>query len=409
MKPLKVLYISGSLGLGHITRDIAIADELRRQIPNIDFHWLAVHPADLFLQSVGEKVLAEAAEYANENTFAEQSAHGAKLNLISYLIRAKKAWKQNTEVFAKIVTSQEFDLLIGDETYEISLALREHPELKKFPFVMIFDFVGLESMTHNPLEKLGVYIYNKKWAHPYIKNQRPSFDLGLFVGELEDIPNTSFGFGLPNRRKLAEAMYKFVGYIFPFEPSALQEKSELRKKLGYGSEPLIVVSIGGTSIGKELLELCGESCHILQEKIPSLRMVLVAGPRIEINSLKVPIGVEVKQFVPQLYEHFAACDLAIVQGGATSTLELMALRRQFIYFPIEGHSEQANVARNLLRRNAGIRMNFSKTTPSNLAEKVIESLNSKIVYHEIPADGAKKSVQFIVKLLESNGKFSKST
>lgn len=408
MKPLKVLYISGSLGLGHITRDIAIARELRRQISNIDIHWLAVHPADLFLQSVGEKVLAEAAEYANENTFAEQSAHGTKLNLLSYLIRAKKAWKQNTEVFAKIVTSQEFDLLIGDETYEISLALREHPELKKFPFVMIFDFVGLESMTHNPLEKLGVYIYNKKWAYPYIKNQRPAFDLGLFVGELEDIPNTSFGFGLPNRRKLAEAMYKFVGYIFPFEPSALPERSELRKKLGYGSEPLIVVSIGGTSIGKELLELCGESYNILQKKMPSLRMVLVAGPRIEINSLKLPIGVEVKQFVPKLYEHFATCDLAIVQGGATSTLELTALQRHFIYFPIEGHSEQANVARNLLRRNAGIRMNFSKTTPSSLAEKVIESLNSKIAYHKIPTDGAKKSVQFIVKLLESNGKFSKS-
>jgi UDP:flavonoid glycosyltransferase YjiC (YdhE family) len=100
--------------------------------------------------------------------------------------------------------------------------------------------------------------------------------------------------------------------------------------------------------------------------------------------------------------------LAIVQGGATSTLELTALQRQFIYFPVEGHSEQANVSRNLLRRNAGIQMDFSKTTPSNLAEKVIESLNSKIVYQKIPTDGAKISVQFILKLLESNGKFSKS-
>ncbi|MFH1195424.1 MAG: glycosyltransferase [bacterium] len=408
MIPLKVLYISGSLGLGHVTRDIAIARELRNQIPNIDIRWLAVHPANLMLESAGEKVLAEASDYANENTFAEQSANGTKLNLLSYLLRAKKAWKQNTEVFAKIVTSQKYDLLIGDETYEISLALREHPGLKKFPFVMIFDFVGLESMTHNPLEKLGVYIYNKKWALPYIKNQRPSFDLGLFVGELEDVSDNSFGFGLPNRRKLADFMYKFVGYIFPFEPSALPDRDELRKKFGYGSEPLIVVSIGGTSIGKELLEMCGESYSILQKTIPSLRMLLVTGPRIETNSLKVPMGVEVKQFIPQLYEHFAVCDLAVVQGGATSTLELTALQRPFIYFPLEGHSEQASVARNLLRRGAGIQMSFSKTTPSLLAEKISGALGINVSYPQIPTDGAQKAVQLIIKLLEINGKSVKS-
>jgi UDP:flavonoid glycosyltransferase YjiC (YdhE family) len=273
---------------------------------------------------------------------------------------------------------------------------------------MIFDFVGLESMTHNPLEKLGVYRYNKKWALPYIKNQQPAFDLGLFVGELEDVPDNSFGIGLPNRREYANAWYKFVGYIFPFDPSALRNQTELRKKLGYGSEPLIVASIGGTSVGKELLELCGNSYPILQKTIPSLRMVLVTGPRIEINSLKVPMGVEVKQFIPQLYEHFAACDLAVVQGGATSTLELTALQRPFIYFPLEGHSEQASVARNLLRRGAGIQMSFSKTTPSLLAEKISGALGVNIAYPQIPTDGAQKAVQLIIKLLESNGKFSKS-
>jgi len=43
-------------------------------------------------------------------------------------------------------------------------------------------------------------------------------------------------------------------------------------------------------------------------------MLLVTGPRIDANSLNVPTGVDVRQFVPKLYEHFAACDLAVVQG-----------------------------------------------------------------------------------------------
>lgn len=404
MKSLKVLYISGSFGLGHVTRDIAIAQELRRQIPDIDIRWLAVHPASLVLENAGETLVPEAAEYANENTFAEQSAHGPKLNLLNYLLKAKKAWEQNTKVFAKIVTSQRFDLVIGDETYEISLALRKHPELKKFPFVMIFDFVGIHSTTYNPLEKLGVYIYNNKWALPYMKNQRPSYDLGLFVGELEDVPDTSFGWGLPNRREFAKAMYKFIGYIFPFDPSAFMNQKEVKKKLGYGAEPLVVAAIGGTSIGKELLELCGEACAILQKKTPALRMLLVTGPRIEANSLKLPAGVDIRQYVPKLYEQFAACDLAVVQGGGTSTLELLALRRPFIYFPVEGHCEQEDIARNLSRRGAGFEMSFVKTTPSVLAEKISDLLNSKVMYPNIPTDGAQKAVQLIIKLFGNQGK-----
>jgi UDP:flavonoid glycosyltransferase YjiC (YdhE family) len=406
MNQLRVLYISGSLGLGHITRDMAIANELRRRIPDIKIDWLAVHPASELLQKSGETIVPEASEYENENFYAEKSAKGNYLNLLSYLLKSKSAWKKNTKVFAKIVTSRQYDLVIGDETYEISLVLREHPELKKFPFVMIFDFVGLNSMTNNPLEKLGVYIYNKKWAYSYIKNQKPSYDLGLFVGEPEDIPDNSFGFKLPNRRVFANAMYKFVGYIFPFDPANLTDQPSIRKKLGYGSEPLIIASIGGTSIGKELLEVCGAAFPILKKTIPLLRMILVTGPRIEKNSLKVPDGVEVQQFIPQLYEHFAACDLAIVQGGATSTLELTALQKPFVYFPLEGHSEQAGVARNLTRRHAGIQMKFSKTTPVLLANKISEALNSKMTYPMIPTDGAKKASQLIIELLRENRKIN---
>ncbi len=400
MKKYRVLFISGSIGLGHVTRDIAIARELRLQHPNAEILWLAAHPASLMLESAGEIVVPEAAKYVNENVFAEKSAHGAKLNLLSYLLKSRSAWKENVNVFSDIVTSQHFDLVIGDETYEINLALREQRDLKKFLFVMIFDFVGLDAMTSNPLERLGVYVWNRKWSHDYRKQMKPPYDLALFVGELEDIPDKSFGMMLPNRRHFAEAMYKFVGYVFPFRPSTLKNKSDLRKKLGYGSEPLVVVSIGGTSIGKELLELCGEAFTIVHRSIPSLQMVLVAGPRLATETLSVPKAITVKSFVPQLYEHFATCDVAIVQGGATSTLELTALQRPFMYFPIEGHSEQASVARVLERRKAGVRMSLSQTTPDLLAQNISNMLNSNVAYPAIPTDGAHKSAQLIVQLME---------
>lgn len=399
MKNPKVLFISGSLGLGHVTRDLAIARELREKFPGMEIKWLAAHPASLMLENAGEKLLPEATEYANENEPAEQSSKGSSLNLITYLMKAKGAWQQNVNVYAKLVNSQHFDLVIGDETYEIVLALRKQPELKKCPFVMIYDFVGLSSMSANPLEKLGVYIWNLKWTHDYRKKKKPPYDLGLFVGELKDVPDKSFGSLLPNRKVLAKAMYRFTGYILQFDPKELPDKKTLRKKLGYGSEPLVIASIGGTSIGKEILELCGDAFAIARRKIPSLHMVLVSGPRIKADFLNVPEEVEVLPFVPKLYEHFAVCDLAIIQGGATSAVELAALKKPFIYFPLEKHFEQANVARILNERKIGVEMHYSKTTPELLAEKITELTGTKVKYPDLPVNGAQKAAELISRLL----------
>jgi UDP-N-acetylglucosamine:LPS N-acetylglucosamine transferase len=229
---------------------------------------------------------------------------------------------------------------------------------------------------------------------------KPSYDLGIFVGELEDIPDKTFGFGLPKRRDFARARYTFVGYVFPFAVSRYAAKQEVRQQLGYGPEPLAICSIGGTSIGRKLPELCAKAFALAQQKRPDLRMVLATGPRVSAESIELSRGITARGFLPRLYEHFAAGDLAIVQGGATSTFELTALRRPFIYFPIEGHCEQANVSRNLSRRGAGVPMTLSRTTPELLAGKILELIDSTPSYPDIPVDGARKAAQAILKLLD---------
>lgn len=400
MKKVNVLYISGSLGLGHITRDIAIANHLRKLIPEVDIEWLAANPATTLLEEAGEKLIPGTDQYANENISAEKAAKGSSLNILSYLLKSRHEWKKNVDFFLDIISSKKYDLVIGDETYEISLALREHKEMKKFPFVMIYDFVGLHAMTKNPLEHLGVYYWNRVWCHDYRLKIKPPFDLALFVGEPEDVPDQTFGFMLPHRRDYAKSIYTFVGYVFPFDVSTYADKQEIRKKLGYGDKPLLICSLGGTAIGKELLELCGQAFIIAKEKIPNLKAVFVTGPRLSSDSLNLPKGIEIKGFIPRLYEHFAACDIAIVQGGATSTFELTALRRPFIYFPLEGHCEQANVSRILSKRGAGVKLRLSKTTPELLADQILNTIGTNVAYPDIPKDGAQKAAQFIVKLLE---------
>ena len=399
MPTKKILYISGSLGLGHITRDLAIADQLRRQNSDIEISWLAAHPASLLIEEAGEHLLPEAGQFSNDNIPAEQAASGPQLNLLKYLTKASKAWKNNVEVYNRVTGKERYDLTIGDETYEIIVALDKHPALKTEPFVMIFDFIGLDAMTNNPLEWLGIYIWNRIWSKGYKQGRAPVFDLGLFVGEKEDVPDKRFGLMLPNRRDWAENLLQFIGYIFPFMPDNYEDKAKIRAKLNYGKETLIVCAIGGTSIGRELLKLCGRTYPLIKERFKDLRMILVCGPRIAADSLSVPSGVEVREYVPDLYEHFAASDLAIVQGGATSTLELTALKRPFIYFPIKGHFEQAQVAERLRRHKAGVKMLYSRTTPESLAKKAVSILGTDVSYGQIRSDGAQRAAQLINQIL----------
>ena len=104
---------------------------------------------------------------------------------------------------------------------------------------------------------------------------------------------------------------------------------------------------------------------------------------------------DIRQYVPALYEHFAASDLAVVQGGGTATLELLALKKPFIYFPLIGHTEQENVSKKLQRYNAGIRMSYLNTDAKMLAEAIIKNINAEVNYKDVPLDGAKNAVKLL--------------
>ena len=103
----------------------------------------------------------------------------------------------------------------------------------------------------------------------------------IFVGEPADVLNRLSGHRVIDFRALTQKTLQFVGHIVRFDPRAYPDIASLRKSLGYGMEPLVICSVGGTQSGKELLELCGEAYSLLQEALPGLQLVLICGPRID--------------------------------------------------------------------------------------------------------------------------------
>jgi UDP-N-acetylglucosamine:LPS N-acetylglucosamine transferase len=245
-----------------------------------------------------------------------------------------------------------------------------------------------------------IWLRNRgRWLKEYQKIP-PEELTHLFVGEIDDVLDRSFGFLLPKRRDWARKWCKFLGYIVRFDPAEYTDKAAIRTKLGYGNEPLIICATGGTCLGQELLELCGRAYPFLKKKMPDLRLVMLCGESYGRKPPQVPEGLGVYRYIPRLYEHFAASDLAIVVGGGSSTLELTALRRPFIYFPLKGQfDQQFFISDRLERHKAGIKMDYDKTTPEKLADVVLANIGKEATWPGIPTEGARRAAQLINRFL----------
>jgi UDP:flavonoid glycosyltransferase YjiC (YdhE family) len=393
----KILYISGSFGLGHITRDLAIAREIRRLSPEAEINWIAGSPACDVLAAQGERFAPEQSLYHGDTGLAEKASSKGHLSLTAYTFRAMAAWLHNSHVSKTAAVRGGYDVIVGDETYEILITnLLGFDKLPPVPFIVLYDFLGMDVTSDNAVEKFGAWMLNLLWSNAWrVTSKR--HNAALFIGELEDVADKPFGFLLANRRKIAEKYIEFIGYSLPFETHPIPPKDALRNELGYGKEPLVICSIGGTSVGRNLLELCAQAYPLIAARIPGLHMVLVSGPRIDPKSLNVPKEIDCRGLVPNLWRHLAACDLAVLQGGGMTTLEAEALRIPFLFFPVENQSEQEiTIANRLARHTAGVRLKISKTGPEELANAVVANLGAQVNYGQIPTDGARLAAEKIL-------------
>jgi UDP:flavonoid glycosyltransferase YjiC (YdhE family) len=104
--------------------------------------------------------------------------------------------------------------------------------------------------------------------------------------------------------------------------------------------------------------------------------------------------------VHDLYRHLAVCDLAVVQGGLTTTMELVASNRPFLYFPLGHHFEQAfHVPHRLARYRAGRRMDYLSSTPESIAAAIAEEIGKSVSYPAIDHGAAGRVAARIAEML----------
>jgi pimeloyl-ACP methyl ester carboxylesterase/predicted glycosyltransferase len=395
----RVLYLSSPIGLGHGRRDLAIADALRQAHPGVRVDWLAQPPLTDWLRRRGETVHPASASLASEAAHIDGLAGEHDLHAFEAIRQMDEILVANFMVFSEIAEAEHFDLWVGDEAWELDHFLYENPELKTTAYAWMTDFVGWLPVTGDCREAELTADYNAEMLDHVARLPRIR-DRAIFVGDPQDVVAAPFGPGLPDIRDWTAAHYDFAGYVTGFDPAEIADRTALRESLGFGAEPVCVVAVGGSGAGRHLLQRAGEAYPLLRERRPGLRMLLVTGPRIDPASLCVPAGVEVRGWVPDLHRWLAACDVALVQGGLTTTMELTAAGRPFVYVPLRNHFEQnVHVRHRLARYGAGRCVPWPEASPQRLADELAALVGTAPSVAPVEPGGAARAAALLADLL----------
>ncbi len=397
-----MIYLSSPIGLGHAQRDLAIAGQLRELCPDAQVDWLAQHPVTRLLEDRGERVHPASGRLDSESAHIEASCGEHALNAFRAVRGMDELHVNDFLVVQEVLARGEFDLVVADEAWDIDHFLHEEPALKRFAYAWLTDFVGwLPVHEGGAAEAALTADRNAEMIEPLATHPAVR-DRSIFVGDPEDVLDAPFGPDLPGMRAWTEANYDFCGYVTAPPAMLPNSRAVLRAGLGCGPDDrLCLVTVGGSAVGTHLLHRVLEAVPLARTLDPSLRFLVVTGPRIDPTTVPQPQGVQVCGYVPDLHRYVTACDLAVVQGGLTTCMELTAGGTPFVFVPLRGHFEQQyHVRHRLERHGAGRCLDYAQATdPTVLAAALLGLRGRPEAGVPVPTDGARRAARMLAELL----------
>ncbi|MGH1568253.1 MAG: glycosyltransferase [Nitrosopumilus sp.] len=331
-------FFSSPIGLGHVTRDIAIENNFE----NIRTNFVTGSGAAKILKNLELKVqdVYNPPSFIVENGTLKNPARWL-WNYYHYYINCKN-------ISQKIILKDNPNLVISDEDFA-SLSVAQE---RKIPTVLITDILethftkGLASFIEKKMNKSMAKIIKK-------------CDL-VIIPEIGDDKDNMMRVG-------------------PIVRQTNHTREQLREKFSFDKKT-IVISIGGTDAGLFLIE---KSLDAISKINKYVDVVLVSGPSVS----KKYHSVRNFGFVNNLHELVFAADVLISLAGKSTIDEANAYGTPAIFIPIKGHFEQEDNARE---------QGFVFEDIKRLDRLVLEKLEEK--RNQVSTDGAQIASDIITKL-----------
>src|SRR5690606_19036684 len=237
----------------------------------------AQDPVTRVLADRGESIHPASEWLASESAHIASESEGHDLHCFQALRRMDEILVANFMIFQEVVEEGLYDLVVGDEAWDVDHFWHENPELKRGSHVWMTDFVGFLPMPDGgEREAFLTADYNAEMIEHIARFPRIR-DRALFVGNPDDVIADVFGPDLPKIRDWTEEHFAFSGYITGFQPPSPDEIAECRNEAGWSThEKVCVVTDGAWGVRRDLLERAVAAVPDAKEECPELRMVAVA-------------------------------------------------------------------------------------------------------------------------------------
>jgi len=341
MKTVNVYnFFSSPIGLGHVTRDIAIVNNLK-DIP-IDF-----------VTGSGAAKILKKLEFKVNDVYSPPSfsvKNGALNNQTKWLWSYYQYYKNCKNISEKILKKNNLNLIISDEDFA-SLTVAQNLEI---PNILITDVLETKFTK-------GIASFIERKMNKSMMNIVKNCDVVIIPEEGDNQDNI-----------------KRVG---PIVRKINCSREELREKFSF-NKITIVISIGGTDAGLFLIDKAIKAILKINQNI---EIVVVSGPALNKKFLNVKnLG-----FVDNLHELIFASDLIISLAGKSTIDEAKAYGTPAIFIPIKGHFEQEHNAKT---------EGFVFEDINNLGTLILEKLEQK--RNKVNTDGARLASEIIKKMIK---------
>ncbi len=330
-------FFSSPIGLGHVTRDIAIVKNLK----DFSFNFVTGSGAAKILKKINYNVN----DVYNPPSFVVEN--GVLNNQTKWLWSYYQYYKNCKNISKKIIKKNNSELIISDEDFA---SLTNAQELK-IPNILITDVLETKFTK-------GIASFIEKKMNKSMMNIIKNCDAVIIPENGEDVDN--------------------IRRIGPIVREINLSREELRKKFLFNKKT-ILISVGGTNAGLFLIQRSIES--ILKLNL-DIEIILVTGPSIT----KKFDNVKNLGFVDNLHELIYASDVVISLAGKSTIDEANAYGTPGIFIPIKDHFEQENNSKN---------EGFSFNDINKLDELILEKLEKK--RNKVNANGAELAAEIIRK------------
>ncbi len=335
----ELIFFSSPIGLGHATRDIAIAQNL----DGISKRFVSGGGAPKMISQHGFEV----DDLYRPPPFEVES--GKLKHPLRWLFKYYSYYKECKAISSQVLLDNPPRAVVSDEDFA-SLVIAQDMKIKT---ILITDILETSFAR-------GIGSIIEKQMNKSMKKIIKNCDLVILPENGENEGN--------------------LVRVGPIVRKTSLSRQQLREKFAFYKKT-VVVSIGGTDSGKFLIE---KTLEAFQKIRPDVELVLVSGPSLDLDFSHIRnLG-----FVNNLHEIIFASDLIVSLAGKSTIDESKHYGTPGIFIPIKGHFEQEENAKDL-----GYTYDDVFCLDKLIQEKISEERNPQ------PFDGAKKASEIIRKFL----------